>query len=276
MPVFVFSTMFNVGLTQKLADILDIFKEWPFVLRMLLANFVLAPLAMFLMLKLAPFSGPLETGLLIYSLTAGAPFLIRLTQLSDHDVSLGASLMMLLVAATALTLPLSMGLLMPEVQIDGGLIAKELASQLLLPVAFGMLAANFLPAVAKTVQPWIAKIGNYTLYIVIFATIAGYLPRIGGILGEGAFLVGILFLVISFGLGYLLGGKNGRDDLQDVGALATAQRGTAAAMIIATQNFADTPEVMIIITLISMLGIVGLMAAAKKLSKDEGTAPADG
>lgn len=54
-PIFVVATMLNVGLTQKLSEILGHLQNIPFVLRMLLANFVLAPLLMYAMLHLAPF-----------------------------------------------------------------------------------------------------------------------------------------------------------------------------------------------------------------------------
>lgn len=42
-PIFVISTMLNVGLTQRLSDITGHLKNSPFVLKMLLANFVLDP-----------------------------------------------------------------------------------------------------------------------------------------------------------------------------------------------------------------------------------------
>src|SRR3954453_9894616 len=47
-PIFVVSTMLNVGLTQKLADIFGCLRRWHFFVRMLIANFILAPLLMFL------------------------------------------------------------------------------------------------------------------------------------------------------------------------------------------------------------------------------------
>ena len=45
-PVFVICTMLNVGLTQKPSAIAGHLKNWSFVLKMLVANFVLAPLFM--------------------------------------------------------------------------------------------------------------------------------------------------------------------------------------------------------------------------------------
>ena len=111
-PIFVVSTMLNVGLTQKLSDIIEHLKNLPFVLKMLLANFVFAPLLMILMLYFAPFEPTLKAGLLIFSLCAGAPFLIKLTQTAKHKVSLGAAVMMLLMVVTVIYVPIVLPLLL--------------------------------------------------------------------------------------------------------------------------------------------------------------------
>jgi hypothetical protein len=65
---------------------------------------------------------------------------------------------------------------------------------------------------------------------------------------------------------------DGRDNLKDVGGPGTAQRGTAAALIVATQNF-DDARVLIIITIVNTLGIVLLIAAAKAMARDNSRAP---
>lgn len=40
LPVFIFLTMANVGLTQDPARIVRYWKNWPFYLKMLAANFI--------------------------------------------------------------------------------------------------------------------------------------------------------------------------------------------------------------------------------------------
>ena len=52
-----------------------------------------------------------------------------------------------------------------------------------------------------------------------------------------------------------------------MGGLGTAQRNTAAGIIIAVQNFRD-PNVLVMLTLANMLGIVMLLFVAKALSRD--------
>jgi bile acid:Na+ symporter, BASS family len=264
-PIFVISTMLNVGLTQRLSDITGHLKDYPFVLKMLLANFVLAPLVMILILTFTSFDPALRDGLLIFALCAGAPFLIKLTQTAEHDVALGAAVMILLIAATVIYVPIVLPMVMYGVAVDGWAIAKTLFLQMLLPIVVGMLAVQFLPNLAKKIQPWVGILGNITLYVLVAATLIGYFPNMISIVGTGAILVGLAFVAAAFGIGYLMGG--GKDHLEDVGGLGTAQRNTAAGVIIATQNF-DDPNVLVMLTLANTLGIVMLLLIAKRLSRD--------
>ena len=265
-PIFVVSTMLNVGLTQKLSDITGHLKNYPFVLKMLVANFVVAPLLMIVALYFAPFDPALKAGLLIFSLCAGAPFLIKLTQTAKHDMALGAAVMMLLMVVTVVYTPIVLPLVLSGISVNAWAVAKSLLLQLLLPIAAGMLVVQYLPDFAKKIQPWVGWIGNIALYALVGATLIGYFPNMIAIVGTGAILVGLVFVLAAFGIGYLAGA--GKDHLQDVGGLGTAQRNTAAGMIIAVQNFSGYPDVLVMLTLANTLGIVMLMLIAKRLSRD--------
>jgi len=264
-PVFVICTMLNVGLTQKPAAIAEHLKNWPFDLKMLAANFIFAPLLMIGALYFAPFSPALKAGLLIFSLGAGAPFLIKLTQTSEHDLALGAAVMMLLMIVTVIYMPLVLPLVLSGVSVNALAIARALLLQMLLPIGVGMLAALVLPDLSKKLQPLVGGLGNLAMYAMLVATLVGYFPNLLQIIGTGAFLVGLVFVAAAFGLGYLAG--FGKDHLEDVGGLGTAQRNTAAGVIIAIQNFSD-PNVFVMLTLANILGIVMLMILARFLSRD--------
>ena len=264
-PVFVICTMLNVGLTQKLSAIAAHLKNWPFVLKMLAANFIFAPLLMIVVLKLAPFEAALKAGLLIFSLGAGAPFLIKLTQTAQPELSLGAAVMMVLMVVTVVYMPAVLPQVLSGISVDAIAIAKALLVQMLLPIGVGMLVAYFLPSLTKKLQPWVAWVGNLAMYAMVVATLVGYFPNLIKIIGTGAFLVGLLFVAAAFGLGYFAGW--GKDHLEDIGGLGTAQRNTAAGVIVAIQNFKD-PNVFVMLTLANVLGIVLLMFIAKALSRD--------
>ena len=265
-PIFVISTMLHVGLTQSPRDILNCLGDWPFVLKMVVANFVAAPLLMYVLLRVTSFHPALDAGLIVFSLCAGAPFLIKLTQTADHDLALGASTMLLLMVLTVPYVPLVLPRVLEGLSVDAWGIAKELLLQLILPIAVGMAAVRIARSVTERVTPAVAKLGTIALYAVIAATLIGYWPNTRGILGSGAILVGLVFVAGAFGIGYVAG--RGADHLEDVGGLATAQRNTAAALIIATQSF-EHPDVLVVIAMVSTLGIVMLLLIARALTRDD-------
>src|SRR5678809_752947 len=264
-PVFVICTMLNVGLTQKPSAIAGHLKNWPFVLKILAANFIFAPLVMMGALYLVPFDPQLKAGLMIFGLGAGAPFLIKLTQTAEHDLALGAAVMMVLMVVTVPYVPLVLPLVLSGVSVNAMAIARALLLQMLLPIVVGMLAAQLLPGLSKKLQPLVGTVGNISMYAMVVATLVGYFPNLLQIIGTGAFLVGLLFVATAFGFGYLAG--FGKDHLEDVGGLGTAQRNTAAGVIIAIQNFKD-PNVFVMLTLANIVGIVMLLILARFLSRD--------
>ncbi|WP_277631518.1 hypothetical protein [Atopococcus tabaci] len=216
-------------------------------------------------------SPELEIGLIIFSMAAGAPFLIKLTQYTEHDIALGASLLLVLVLATCLYVPIVLPLLMPEISVDGLQIFFTLVRQLIFPIILGMLLDKFAPKITDAIQPWVAKLGGITLYIVIIGILVGEAEGVIQIFGEGAILLSVVFVLIVTAIGFFMGGKNDIDHLADVGAVGTGQRNTSACMIIASANFAHIPEVLLIITIANTLGIVMLIFIAKYLSQDNHT-----
>jgi BASS family bile acid:Na+ symporter len=265
LPIFVLSTMFNVGLTQKPSKILRNLREWHFLVRMVVANFLIVPALMIALVYVTDYAPSLQVGLLTMSCCAGAPFLIKLTQTSANDIALGATVMMVLMIGTVVFAPLLLPVVIEGVEVDAVAIAWALARQLLLPIAAGMILAQFLTKIANAIQPWIARIGNYALYGVLATSLIGYWPNLRDMIGTGAILGGVIVLALAFWIGYLMG--DGNDRLQDIGGLGTAQRNTAAATIIASQNF-DDPNTFVLVTVVNTLGIIMLLGFATVLSRD--------
>lgn len=264
-PVFVIATMLNVGLTQKPSEILRYLRKWPYALRMLVANFIVVPLVMILILRITSLPPAQQTGLLVFSLGAGAPFLIKLTELAKHQLALGAAIVMLLALATIAYMPLVLPLVVKGATVNAWAIARTLLRQMLLPIIVGMLVAQFLVGLTRAVQPWIALLSNIALCVVLIATFVGYFPSLGSIITSGALLAALVFILVAFGVGYVAGW--GKDHLEDVGALGTAQRNTAAGLIVAAQDVTD-PNVLVTVTLASTVGLVLLIGLARVLGRD--------
>ena len=75
---------------------------------------------------------------------------------------------------------------------------------------------------------------------------------------------GIIFIVVSFVMGYLLGGSDG--GIRSVLGLGAGQRNIAAALVVAGQNFTD-PDVLITLIVIALIGLLILMPIGGELGK---------
>lgn len=76
-------------------------------------------------------------------------------------------------------------------------------------------------------------------------------------------LAGVLFILASLVVGFLLGGSD--SGIRNVMGLGTAQRNISAALVVAAQNF--SPDVITYLMVIAVIGLVVLMPAAGELGK---------
>jgi BASS family bile acid:Na+ symporter len=135
-----------------------------------------------------------------------------------------------------------------------------------------MLAARFLGRIARRAQPLVGRISNWALYAVLAGTLVGYFPDLADLVMSGAILAVLVVVAAAFGIGYLAG--RGKDHHEDVGGLGTAQRNTAAGLIVATENFSD-PDVLVVLTVATLVSIVALLLVARMLSRDNVARPVE-
>lgn len=263
--VFVISSMLNVGLTQKPAKLVRHLHNRAFLLRMLLLNFIVVPALMISLTQILPLEPIYAAGLVIFSLAAGAPFLIKLTSVSQSDIALGATVLLVLMITSVVVMPAVLPLVLEGVTVDVWAIVEALVVQMLLPLVAGMVLLQVAEPFVSVIQPWVARLSNIALYVMVIAIVLGYLPSMADIELWKALGAGMLVLVLALFLGWTMG--DGHGHLMEVGGLGTAQRNTAASLIVAQGSF-DDPRVLVVIVLLNTFGVIMLIAAAKLMSKD--------
>lgn len=259
--IFVLGSMLNVGLTQDPMHILRNLSSWQYLTRLVVANFLVVPAVMLLFITIFDISGVYAIALTIFACAAGAPLLIKLTAQSDNDISAGATIQMVLMVATVFILPLYLSLLLEDAQVGMWDIAQPLLTQMILPLVVGMMFFQFAEKFAGIIQPWVSKISNIALYVLLGATVLGYLPQLADWQLWKAITVGMAALLLSFYIGF--GAGHGHTIRSQLGALGTGQRNTAASMITAGA-FGD-PMVFITIAMVNTLMMFVLMALASRL-----------
>jgi BASS family bile acid:Na+ symporter len=239
-------TMINLGLGVTARHVLDVAKNWRYVVKAALANYLLVPalaVALLLMFRAQPM---VAAGFLIVAVCPGATYGPPLTALARGNPAVAVGLMVILAGSSALAAPPLLYALLPIVAPDAPLRvnASKMVFTLLvtqfLPLLAGMMVHHFRPDLAtkwKGTANKLTAILNLLvlgfILVVQFQTLA-QLPLKG--------FIGMLLLLSSTTIvGWLLGGP-GRE-FRIAMALATSVRNVGVGLVIATSSFSGTAAV---------------------------------
>jgi len=262
--VFSVTSMLSVGFSYTLREIVDPLRDLRGVFLTLIANFILVPLLAYAVVRLLPLDQAAQIGLMLVATAAGAPFLIKLTQLANGDAAFGAGVLVLLLVGTIIYMPIVVPLVAPEATVSATSIAMPLILTMLLPLAAGLFIDAYFERLADTLQPISNMASSISLIVLVAVTFLANFQAILGVFGTGAIAAALLVVVGSFALGYLLGGADPRE--REVIALATAQRNVAAATVVATQSF-DDPDTLVMVVVTSIVSMAALFPAAWVLGR---------
>ena len=264
MLAFVISSMLAMGLSLTVREIVAPLRNVRLVLLALLANFVLMPLGAFGIARLLQLKEPLAAGLIVLGAAAGAPFLPKLAALAKGNMAFSVGLMVLLMVLTVGYMPLVLPMLLEGVTVDAAKIARSLVLLMLLPLGVGLAVKAWFAAAAARVKPGLDKTSNLSLILLIALLVVVNFDKMLDVFGTRGILAGILFVLLGYALGHVLGGP--ALDTRRVLGLGTAQRNIAAALVVAGQNFSD-PEVVLMVVVVAIVGLLILMPGSRALSR---------
>jgi BASS family bile acid:Na+ symporter len=262
--IFVVTSMLAMGLSLSVAQILAPLRNARLVILALAANFVLAPIAAYLIAQAFPLTDGLKTGLILVSTAAGAPFLPRLAQMAKGNLAFSVGLMVLLMVTTVLYMPLMLPLLR-GVTVNHWDISRPLIFLMLLPLAAALFVKARYAQRADSLAPYLAKASNIALVLLVAAGLLANLDSLLGIVGTTGILAGLIFLAACFVIGFLFGGK--QEAIRPVLGLGTAQRNLSAALVVATANFAEDPEVIVMVLVLGLVSLLALLITANLLGR---------
>ena len=230
----------------------------------LVANFALVPLLGYVITLVIPLDEPLKIGLIVLSTVAGAPFLIKEVQASKGKLSLGVGLMFLLMIVTIFYVPLVLPLLLPGVDVNAGEIAKSLIVTMLIPIVIGLLVRSHSAEGAKHWAPVMNRVSGVALLLMLVAGLGLNISNIIDLVGSYGFLALVVFVVGSLAIGFVCGGRDA--DVRSTLGLGTAQRNVAAAILVASLNFAGTDTLTYVLVASIVLPLI-LLPAARLIGK---------
>jgi BASS family bile acid:Na+ symporter len=238
MLVFVVGSMAAVGLGLTVGRIVEPLRDARLVLSLIVANFVVVPAVAVAATRLLPIEPAAATAVVLIGCVAGAPFLPRLAQLARGDVALGVGGMVLLMVLTVGYAPLVVPLVVPGAAVDAIQIAASLVVLMLLPLGLGLLVRARREAFAGV---WVGRAGRASTIGLVFGAACAILVTwrdMLGAVGTGIFVGMAVVLAAGLAAGWLAAMGRGAGD-RVVGALATAQRNIAAAVVVAAPMGGD-------------------------------------
>lgn len=262
--LFVISSMFGMGLNLTIAQIVAPLRRVNLVIKALIANFILVPLLAYLIVLVIDLDEPLTIGLMLMATAAGAAFLPRLATIAKGDIALSVGLMSLMTTITIVFLPLALPLLLPGVEVDPLEVAQTLISYILIPLAVGLFIKARYENIASSLQPHMAQAASYSLMLAAVLMLVLNFDNLLRAFGTGTYVAVILFVALSFLIGYILGGPG--SESKRVLGLGTAQRDTSTALLVASRNFDDL-GVLVMILVGSLVMLVGLMIVAGEFGR---------
>ncbi len=111
------------------------------------------------------------------------------------------------------------------------------------------------------------KASGLALLVLLVTGVGLNATNIIGLIGSGGFLALLLFVVGSFAIGFLMGGRD--PGARSVLGLGTAQRNVAAAILVTTINFPGTTTLPFVLVASIVLPLI-LLPTAKRLGRSEG------
>jgi bile acid:Na+ symporter, BASS family len=258
--IFVVTCMATAGLGLGVRDVFAPLHT-RVVLLALTTNFVIAPALAYALAKAASLDRPYAVGLILLGGAAGAPFLPKLAELAKGDHAFSIGLMLLLIVGSVAFMPLALPLLFPGLAVEPWPLLRPLLFTMLLPLGVGMAVRARSERWATLLRPAFALVSNVSMVLVVVLLVGLNFRAMLGTFGSGAVATAAVFVALSTAAGYALGGPSPKT--RSVLALGTGQRNVAAALLIATQNFAEEPGVAVMLVAATLAGLLVLVPVAR-------------
>src|SRR3712207_2539172 len=165
--VFAVSSMLSVGFSYTVRELIEPLRNSRLVIGALVANFVLVPLLVYAITGFLSLGEGREIGLLLVAAAAGAPFVIKLTQVADGDLALAAGLLVLLVVVSICYMPIIVPLIAPGAEVSVLSIAMPLVLTMLLPLVIGLFIDARFESLADRLQPYMNKVSSIALVLLL-------------------------------------------------------------------------------------------------------------
>lgn len=236
------SLMLQTGMQLNRERVKAILTNRGLLARALIANIILVPLVGAIVVRLLRLEDSAATGVLLMAIAPGLPLLPRRAgKKVGGSLDFAVVLMFLLPLVSIVTVPVTARLLLPP-GYSAHLPLQQFMTTLLLfqllPLIIGVAIAYAAPAAAKMLDLPLRVI--FLIGVLAFIAVFGptLLKALSSAYGSFTVLASLIIVLISLGIGILLGGPD--PEYRNTMAMGTALRNFGLAALIATVDFRGT------------------------------------
>lgn len=254
--IYVLSGMLALGLSQTVKQILEPLRNVRITISAVVASYIILPLIATTIARLFGLDPSLRYGLVLLAMAAGAEVGPIFTAKARANVSLAGGILVMSIGITIIYIPLMLGVLLPDVHFDVKHLLLKLILTIVVPLLVGLFIRSRFEKTAHTAEKYLHLISRLFVVLLLLTLIGLYHKQIIGLFGTYAILAGVIYVIVGFGIGYVLGLPE-RGTMLAMGFMHGARNASVAVMV-ASSAFSDRPDVMLMIAtmVILMLGIL--------------------
>jgi BASS family bile acid:Na+ symporter len=254
--ILLVTLMFPIGLQVDREELGAIFKNAGLLIRALLANVVLVPAFAMLLVRVFHLKDLIAIGLLLMAICPGVPFVVLGGGVKKGgSLGFAVALAFILPAASVLTVPLTVGLVLPgETAVATENIVISLVLFQLVPLLVGMLVKARFPAIAARLVKPVGLVCVAVILVVLVALAKIWFVSVTAVYGSLGILAMLTLVILSLLTGWILGGPE-RSHRRTLG-VGTALRNPGLAALIAATNFGSVTEAAVMTYLLVQFVVV--------------------
>ena len=255
--ITLFLLMLTIGLREGFTNLTVLWRRPSFLLRCLLASFVLVPIASMAIDAIVPMGDPVRAGMAAMAVCPGAPMLYRKLSGMKVDTALAGSYQVTMSLFAVVLVPLWIIIInllyLRQNPNSIGDVARQIAYMQLIPITAGMVIRGWVPSLADDLLEPTDKISSRMLLGILILIVIVGLPQILRV-GAVTVLGVVLFIAATIVIGHYLGGPDPKNRIAL--ALANSSRNAGLALALVAINFENEGRVLGTIGAIALLSAV--------------------
>jgi len=271
--VAVFAVMFALGLMLGREQIAAALQRRVVLVAVVFAVVVPVPALAVLAVKLFALKGPIAAGIVLMSISPGAPVALRRALDAGGSREFAPALHLAIVMLAVVTVPLSVAILDWIFAVDFTVTPFHIGRQVffaqLLPLTLGAVLRAVRPALAAKLEAPLGRFGNLLLLALGIMVLVD-MPSIIAAVGWVPMIAGVAMTACALAVGAAFAWRD--PEVRPAAAIAAAMRNPGLALVIATVN--HTPPAVTAAVIGYALGLGVTIIAFLQWCKWRGAGPA--